>query len=191
MPSPSRPARRPRSIPSRRKGPAVKAAAATREIALRCRAGAERKVRAALAPLGTVEADKRGGILILHRGPKTSAADVRSAVSALEKDGLVEYVTPVTRDRDSDARQVLTGEITVRLKSGVRAKQTLASLKAEHGVEVKRRNEFEPTQYIVCVPDPSGTNTRDIARSLDRRSDVEFAAPNFVTDIRKRARARN
>jgi hypothetical protein len=147
-------------------------------------------VRAALAPLGTVEAYKPGGLLILHRGSKTSVAEVRSAVAALEKARLVEFVTPVTRDRDSDARQVLTGEITVRLKRGVRAKQALASLKAEHGLEVKCRNEFEPTQYILWVPDATAARTRDIARSLDRRSDVEFAAPNFVTDIRKRSRAR-
>ena len=142
-------------------------------------------MRAALAALGTVESYPQGGILILHRNPKVSAAEVRSAVAALEKDGLVKFVTPVLRDAKSDARQILTGEITVRLKSGARARQTLASLKAEHGVEVKCRNEFEPTQYVVSVPDPSGTRTRAIARSLDSRSDVEFAAPNFITDIKK------
>jgi hypothetical protein len=185
MTTPTRPARRTRSTTSRRKGPAPKPAATTGQTALRCRAGAERKVRAALAPLGTIESYPPGGILILHRSPTASAAEVRSTVRTLEKDGLVEFVTPVLRDRQSDARQFLTGEIIVRLKSGVPAKKTLASLKAEHGVEVKRRNEFEPTQYVVSVPDPSAARTRDIARSLDRRSDVEFATPNVISDIKK------
>jgi hypothetical protein len=185
MSTPKRPARRSRSRTTRRKGSAPKPGAATGQIALRCRAGAERKVRAALAPLGTIESYPPGSILILHRSPKASQAEVRSAIRTLEKEGLVEFVTPVLRDRQSDARQFLTGEIILRLKSGAPARKTLASLKAQHGVEVKRRNEFEPTQYVVSVPDPSATRTRDIARSLDRRSDVEFATPNVISDIRK------
>jgi hypothetical protein len=185
MSTPKRPAPRSRSTTSRKKGPASKPVAATGQIALRPRAGAERKVRAALAALGTIESYSPGDILILHRSPKVSAADVRSAIRTLEKDRLVEFATTVLRDPRSDARQVLTGEITVRLKSGAPARQTLASLKAEHGVEVKRRNEFEPTQYVVSAPGQSCTRTRQIARSLNSRSDVEFAAPNFITDIKR------
>jgi len=185
MTTPARPSRRTRSTTSRKKGPAPKKAR-TGQIALRYCPGAEHKVRAALAALGGVESYRPDCILILHRGPKVSAADVRSAVKTLEKDGLVKFVTPVLRDQQSDARQILTGEITVRLKPGASARRTLASLKADYGVEVKRRNEFEPTQYILSVPDKSGTRTREIARSLDGRSDIEFAAPNFITDFKKR-----
>ncbi len=186
MPAPTRPARRTRSTISRRKGPAPKPATRTGQIALSYCAGAEHKVRAALGALGTIESYRPDNILILHKSPTASAAEVRSAVKTLEKDGLVKFVTPVLRDQQSDARQILTGEITVRLKPGASARQTLASLKAEHGVEVKRRNEFEPTQYVLSVPDKSGTRTREIARSLNSRSDVEFAAPNFITDFKKR-----
>jgi hypothetical protein len=185
MTTPTRPTRRSRLTTSRSKAPAPKPAVRTAQIALRYRAGAERKVRAALAGLGTVESYPAGDILILDRDPKVSAAEVRSAVKTLEKDGLVEFATPVLRDQHSDVRHFLTGEITLRLKSGASARKTLASLKMQHGIEVKRRNEFEPTQYVVSVPDPSGTRTREIARSLDRRSDVEFAAPNVITDIKK------
>jgi hypothetical protein len=179
-----RPARRSRSTTARRKGPA-----ATGQIAVRYCSGAARKVREALAALGTVESYPPGSILILHRSPSVSAAKVRSAVKALEKDGLVEFATPVLLDRQSNTRRILTGEITIRLKSDAPARQTLASLKADHGVRVERRNEFEPTQYVVTVPDPSGTRAREIARSLDSRSDVEFATPNFITDLRKWSRS--
>jgi hypothetical protein len=185
MTPPTRPARRSRTTASRAKARAPKPPSATGQLALKYRTGAERRVRATLAALGTIESYAPGRILILHRSPKVSAAEVRAAVASLEKGGLVTFVTPVTRDPKTDTRQILTGEITVRLKPGARARQTLASLKAEHGVEVTVRNEFEPTQYIVCVPDPSGTRTRAIARLLDSRSDVEFAAPNFITDIKK------
>jgi hypothetical protein len=184
MTTPRRPARRSRSTTSRKKGPATKQGAAS-QIALRYRPGAEGRVRAALAALGTIESYRPASLLILHRSSRVTAARVRSAVTILKKGGLVEFVMPVRRDPKSDARQVLTGEITVRLKPGAPARQTLAALKAEHGVEVICRNEFEPTQYVVSVPGPSSTRTREIARSLDRRRDVEFAAPNFITDIKR------
>ena len=46
---------------------------------------------------------------------------------------------------------------------------------------VGKRNEFEPTQYIVKVPDTTGMRTLDVARSLDQQDDVEFACPNYLT----------
>ena len=172
MTAPTRPARRTRSTISRRKGPAPKPPTRTGQIALSYCAGAEHKVRAALGALGTIESYQPDNILILHKSATASAAEVRSAVRTLEKDGLVKFVTPVLRDQQSDARQILTGEITVRLKPGASARQTLASLKAEHGVEVKRRNEFEPTQYVLSVPDKSGTaytRNRAFAQQPERR----------------------
>jgi hypothetical protein len=168
---------------------APKRAAGTGQIALRYCAGAERKLRAALAGLGAIESYPAGGILILHTSSKVSDAGIRSRVRTLEKDGLVLFSTPVLRDPWSGARQVLTGEITLRLKPGECARQTLAALREQHGIRVKRRNQFEPTQYVVRVPDASCTRTREIARSLGRRRDVAFAVPNFITDIKRALRA--
>jgi len=185
-PRPTRPCHSTTSRPAA----APKRAAGASQIALRYCAGAERKVRAALAAFGAIESYPAGGILILHRSSKASSAGIRSTVRTLEKDGLVLFATPVLRDPRSGARQILTGEITVRLKPDAPARQALASMKAAHGVRVKRRNRFEPTQYIVCVPGPSCHRTREIANLLDRRSDVAFAVPNFITDIKRASRAR-
>jgi hypothetical protein len=155
------------------------------QVAVRYRAGQAEKVRERLATLGRTENQPLSRILILHRAPSVTRRAVDTALKTLQDERLVEFATPVLRDSDSGTRMVLTDEIVLRLKSGRATERTLATLKAEHGLKIGRRNEFEPAQYIVKVPQTSGTHTIDVARSLDRRADVEFASPNFLTDIKR------
>ncbi len=162
--------------------PGMKALA--NEMAARYRAGQEPKVRDALAPFGSLETYPLGRMIVLRQGPGVVKGTVHTVLDGLQRAKLIEFVTPVLVDRQSNARQVLTDEIVLRLKPG-RGQRTLAALAAEHGVRIGRRNEFEPSQYIVKVPKPSGTQTLDVARSLDRSEDVEFASPNFLTEIKR------
>jgi len=155
------------------------------QLAVRYKAGRADSVRARLAGLGKTEDQPVSRILILHRAPAVTRRALDTAVKALQDEKLVEFATPVMLDLGSGLRQVLTDEIVVRLKAGHAQQRTLATLKGEHGVTIGRRNEFEPTQYIVKVPQASGTRTLDVARSLDQRADVEFASPNFLTDIKR------
>lgn len=155
------------------------------QVAIRYRAGQEKKVRERLAALGRTEDHPLSRILILHRNPSVIRRAVDTEIEALQKEKLVEFATPVMRDSEGGTRQVLTDEIVLRLKSGHAQRRTLATLKDEHGLKITRRNEFEPTQYIVKVKQASGTHTIDVARSLDKRADVEFASPNFLTDIKR------
>ena len=154
------------------------------QVAVRYRASQAGKVRERLAAFGDVEDQPQVRLLILHRHPSAPANVVAETLHALQAEKLVEFATPVLRDADSGLRMVLTDEIVLRLKVGHATRRTLAALKAEHGLTIGRRNEFEPQQYIVKVPQTSGTCTMDVARSLDRRDDVEFASPNFLTDIK-------
>jgi hypothetical protein len=154
------------------------------QIAVRYCPGQDRKVREALEQVGRVEEQPSSQIFILHRSPGVSASTVATAIETLKKTSKIAFATPVLRDPESGTRQVLTDEITLRLKPGS-ASRALKALKAEHGVIVGKRNEFEPTQYIVKVPDTTGTRTLDVARSLDKRDDVEFASPNYLTDIKR------
>lgn len=153
-------------------------------MAARYRTGQERKVRDALAPFGSVETYPLRRMVVLQQAPGVARATVQAVLDELQRAKLIEFVTPVLVDRQSNARQVLTDEIVLRLKPG-RSQRTLAVLTAEHGVRIGRRNEFEPSQYIVKVLNPSGTQTLDVARSLDRSDDVEFASPNFLTEIKR------
>jgi S-adenosylmethionine:tRNA-ribosyltransferase-isomerase (queuine synthetase) len=155
------------------------------QVAVRYRAGQAGKVHERLAAFGDIEDQPLSRILILHRSPSVTRREVETALEKLEQEKLVEFATPVMRDSQSGTRQVLTDEIVVRLKSGAALQSTLAALKDTHGLKIGRRNEFEPAQYIVKVKQASGTHTLDVARSLDERADVEFASPNFLTDIKR------
>lgn len=154
------------------------------EIAARYGAGQERKVRSALGKCGNVNTYPSQRIVVLKRAPGVTAAAARTVLDELQRSNVIEYVTPVLRDRDTNSRQVLTDEIVVRLKPG-RTRRALAALESAHGFTITRRNEFEPSQYIVTVPNPSGTQTLDVARSIDRSDDVEFASPNFLTQVKR------
>ncbi|SRR6266540_169020 len=178
-------------LPSRRtavrlatKLPAPAMKTVPNEIAVRYRAGQEQQVREALSRFGSVRAYPVKRMIVLHRAPGSASAAVKSALENLQGTGDVEFVTPVLLDPDSNARQVLTDEIVVRLKPG-RTTRTLDALQAEHGIEIGSRNEFEPSQYIVKVPKPSGTQTLDVARSIDQSDDVEFASPNYLTEVKR------
>ena len=154
------------------------------EIAARYRDGQEKKVCKALAPFGKVQMYPSQRMVVLECAQGQPSAKVNAALHDLRAAGLLEFVTPVLLDRESNTRQVLTDEIVLRLKPG-RTKRTLEALKNEHGLEIGSRNEFEPSQYIVKVPKPSGTTTLDVARSLDSSDDVEFASPNFITQVKR------
>ena len=155
------------------------------ELAVRYKAGRVDSVRVRLAAFGSTEDQPLSRILIVHRASSVTRRALDAAIQVLQDEKLVEFATPVMLDSASGLRQVLTDEIVVRLKSSHAQQRTLATLKGEHGVTIGRRNEFEPTQYIVKVPQASGTRTIDVARSLDQRADVEFASPNFLTDIKR------
>jgi hypothetical protein len=155
------------------------------QIAVRYRAGQDETVRDRLARLGRLEDHPRARILIVHRAPSVTRRAVNTALKALQDEKLVDFATPVLRDPASGMRKVLTDEIVLRLRSGPGQQRTLATLRGEHGLKIGRRNEFEPTQYIVKVSQASGTHTLDVARALDERADVEFASPNFLTDIKR------
>jgi hypothetical protein len=155
------------------------------QIAVRYRAGQAEKVRERLATLGSMEDHPLSRILILHRAPSVTRRAADTALKALQDEKLVDFATPVLRDSESGMRKVLTDEIVLRLKSGHAPQRTLATLRGEHGLKIGRRNQFEPSQYIVKVAQASGTHTLDVARSLGQRADVEFASPNFLTGIKR------
>jgi hypothetical protein len=154
------------------------------QIALRYRATRLEHVRSSVAPYGSLEVHARSRILIVHRAASVPREALAATLRRLERAGDIEFASAVVRDPRTGLRQVLTDEIVVRLKPGT-ARQTLATLKAEHGLTVCRRNAYEPTQFVVRVPDASGMETLEVARSIDERDDVEYACPNFLTDIER------
>jgi hypothetical protein len=154
-------------------------------IAVRWSPVARERVRRSLARFGTLRPLASGRVFLLSVDPTADRADLAAALSGLQTQGRIAFATPVLRDPESGLLQVLTDEITVRFcPSGGRPAQ-LKSFGRTYGVTISRRNPFVPNQFVVKVKDPSGLRTLEIARSLDRDGQVEFAAPNVISEIRR------
>ena len=98
--------------------------------------------------------------------------------------GSIESVSLVLRDEDSQLLQVLTDEITVRFKPTLAAKER-KQVEKKYGLTAARKNEFVPNQFVVKVPRSKGLDTLTVANELDAADEVEFAAPNFVSEYRR------
>jgi hypothetical protein len=150
-------------------------------IAVRCRdSEAEARVREVLGGLGTVREMASQRLLI---ATLTSAADRPRALAILDRlqdAGDIEFATPVLCDPASRLCQILTDEITVRFKQPA---PNAERLRAQYGVTLAKRNEFVPNQYLVKVADARGLKTLEVANRLDSADDVEFAAPNFISEF--------
>jgi hypothetical protein len=153
-------------------------------VAVRCRAGAEATVCARLRSLGRVRAVESQQLLIGELPDATQRAEALKQLQQWVEEGKVEFVTPVLRDMESQLNQILTDEITVRLKSEV-SPERLRRLGEKYGVTVVRQNEFVPNQFIVKVAEPSGMHTLEVASQLDAADEVLFASPNFISEFRR------
>jgi hypothetical protein len=169
--------------PKRASTPTLKRA--PHEIAIRYTDRHEQRVRDALTDLGTVESHPRHKMLVVHVRARVTAAAVRTTLEGLVSQGLIEFTSPVLIDSASGLRQVLTDEIVLQLKPGTSSRQTLKTLKAEHDLEIRRGSEFDPCHYIAKVPKKLELQTLEVARSLEDRDEVEFASPNFLTQIKR------
>ena len=153
-------------------------------FAVRYREGAGAVVSEALRAQGQVRAIEPQRLLIVEFPDAARRAAALRQLNRWTDEGLVEFVTPVLRDAESQLRQILTDEITVRFKSTLPSQQ-LAAVEQEYGVTVARQNEFVPTQFIFKVSQPKGLDTLDIASRLDAADDVEFATPNFISEYQR------
>ena len=126
--------------------------------------------------------------MLLH-GPgaaRTAVSTTRDALSARAMTD-VRRTLPVYVEEESQLRVIVTREITVRFKANVTATQRTKILKSFE-LTIRATNEFNPRQYVV-VP-ASDVDESDIIRLANRLSEsreVEYAAPNFVSEQRKLA----
>ena len=167
-----------------RPSPAKKVRPVPNAIAVRYCTGHEQEVRVALGAIGRVELYPSKQMAVLEKPAAVTESKLDDTLERLRARKAIDFVTLVLLDTKSKTRQVLTDEIILRLKPG-RTRRTLQTLGAAHGVKISHRNEFDPSQYVVKVPKPSGTETLDIARSLDASDDVEFACPNYLTEFKR------
>lgn len=130
-----------------------------------------------------------GRIMLLSaaRAARDADATLRSALSRRHMRS-VKRTLPVYVEKESGLRAVATGEITVRFKPKVTARQRDKVLRSLH-LALLRPNEFNPRQYVVApAAEADELRTVDLANALCECDDVvEYAAPNLVSEHRKAA----
>lgn len=143
-----------------------------------------RRARSAVEPV-----QRFGRFMVIHeRG--ASSAPVETVVNALSARlaGRVSRTMPVFIERESKLKLVATEQILVTF----RPKATTATRrKLLEGLElaVVGRSEFDPRRHILATKSVRrASRTLDLANQLAEADDVvEFAAPNFLAEIRKRS----
>lgn len=142
------------------------------------------EVHQAISDFGQIRDVKPQKIFIIDFTDEAKRAEAADKLQELLSKGLIEFFTPVLLDEQSQLRQILTDEINVRFKQVPPSRQ-LKAVEKKYGVKVARQNEFAPNQFIVKTSQPSGLNTLKIASEIDAEEEVEFAAPNFISEHRR------
>jgi len=142
------------------------------------------EVRKALTPLGKVREVEPQNLFIVQLPDGSDNEKALRQVQSLIEHGLIEAIVPVLRDEESQLLQVLTDEVIVRFKRALPKKQR-EQVEKKFGFKIARQNEFVPNQFVVKVPTAEGMDALRVANELDADDDVEFAAPNFVSERRR------
>jgi len=142
-----------------------------------------RRLRELLRESGPVRTIGSLGILLLELDEASRRPAAWKRLKKLQKEGVVAWASPLLRDLESELREILTDEVTVRLRPGADADRRLQDLLRRTGLVLARRNEFVPNQFVLRIDHPFGLEVLEVARSLDTRAEVEFATPNFVSEV--------
>jgi hypothetical protein len=143
--------------------------------------GSPKQLLKILSAFGRVREVAPQQLLVVELAASSAEADLRRRLEPMVDKGVVESILPVLRDKESGLLQVLTDEITVRFKPELDLKKRRA-LEKKFGLTSARRNEFVPNQYVVKTRGSRGLDTLHLANELDADDEVEFAAPNFVSE---------
>jgi hypothetical protein len=135
-----------------------------------------------LADLGPARALDNLKLLVVDlKEPRERPAAWRE-LALLRDQGVIAWATPLVLDVESGLGQIVTDEITVRLRPGVAADRWLEK-QARHGLVLDRPNEFVPNQFVLRVEGTFGLDTLQRATDLDKDDNVDFATPNFISEV--------
>jgi hypothetical protein len=145
---------------------------------------AREAVRQALQEFGQVREHLPQRIFVVELAKSDRREGLLKILRQLLGDGAIEFFKPVLRDPDSELQQIVTDEISVRFKQ-VPSARALKAVEKKYGVRIERQNEFVPSQFIVRTAHPEALDTLEVASLLDEAEEVEFAAPNFISEHRR------
>jgi hypothetical protein len=152
-------------------------------IAVRYASGKEKEVTAKLKDLGEVNSSPAQNLVIVELSTSDKVKTLLDDLQPLLEDGVIEFITPVLVDEESNLKQIPTEEITVRFKDEPSEKH-LSDFTDEYGVKIAKQNEFVPRQYIVKLETSQGKQVLEVAKNIGQAEDVEFATPNYLSEIK-------
>ena len=152
-------------------------------VAVKCVPRRGRRLRERLRESGPLRTIGSLGIFVLKLDDARRRPAAWQRLKELQGEGVVVWASPLLRDLQSDLGEILTDEITVRLRPGAEVDRRLQDLLRRTDLVLARRNEFVPNQFVLRVDHPLGLEVLELAVSLDTRPDVEFATPNFVSEV--------
>jgi hypothetical protein len=142
------------------------------------------ELRQRLTAFGAVKEVGPQQLFLVHLHSSSNRQEVLDQVESFIERGVADAVVPVWRDEESQLLQVLTDEVTVRFKHPVPKKER-EQVEKKFGFTIARQNEFVPNQFVVKVPASRGVDALKVANELDAADEIEFAAPNFVSEHRR------
>ncbi len=145
---------------------------------------AKASVQGALRKFGEVREITSQRLFVVELAKPAQQDDLLAALTSLLDRGDIEFFKPVMCDPESRLQQILTDEISVRFKKVPSAKE-LKAVEKKYGVIVERQNEFVPSQFIVRTSRSIEGGTLEVASRMDEAEEVEFAAPNFISEHRR------
>lgn len=152
--------------------------------AVRYQAAHRAAVERALIACGRVRELAPQRLFVVELASAAQSDKLLARLEQLRAAGQIEFFQPVLRDAVSQLQQIVTDEISVRFKKVPSAKQ-LKAVERKYGVRVARRNEFVPNQFIVQTAPARELNTLEVASQLDAAEEIEFAAPNFISEYKR------
>jgi hypothetical protein len=153
-------------------------------LAVRYKKVAKSLVQETLRSLGQVSEIGTQQLFIVRLSDGIEEETARQQIKPLVDKGSIEAVWPVLRDEKSQLLHVLTDEITVRFKPTLKAVER-KQIEKKYGMTGARKNEFIPNQFVARVSGSDGMDTLKVANELDAEAEVEFAAPNFVSEYQR------
>lgn len=152
--------------------------------AVRFAASAEATVQKALSGFGEVREIATQRLFVVELSKSAQQGDLLATLRSLLDQGDIEFFKPVLCDPESRLQQIPTDEISVRFKK-VPSEKDLKAVEKKYGVVVERQNEFVPSQFIVKTSRSIEGDTLEVASRMDEAEEIEFAAPNFISEHRR------
>jgi hypothetical protein len=141
-------------------------------------------IKKELERFGQVEEIRSQRLMVVKLARKSDEPKLKENAKKWIESGQIEFCQPVLRDMNTGLQQIPTDEISVRFKK-VPSGRDLRNVEKRFGVKVQRQNEFVPSQFVMKASVTQDLKLLEVASKLDSEDDVEFAAPNFLAEIKR------